>query len=65
MKLKSSEIKIKRNETKVKSNQIKTRGLKSFPWDALVYRSIMVFYLNLEKLIRETGEMCHVMNIDE
>ena len=27
-----------------------TRRLKSFPWDALVYRSIMAFYLNLEKL---------------
>ena len=28
----------------------KTRRLKSFPWDALVYGSIMAFYLNLEKL---------------
>ena len=28
----------------------KTRRLKSFPWDALVYVSIMAFYLNLEKL---------------
>ena len=27
-----------------------TRRLKSFPWDALVYGSIMAFYLNLEKL---------------
>ena len=27
-----------------------TRHLKSFPWDALVYASIMKFYLNLEKL---------------
>ena len=27
-----------------------TRRLKSFPWDALVYASIMKFYLNLEKL---------------
>ena len=27
-----------------------TRRLKSFPWDALVYASIMNFYLNLEKL---------------
>ena len=27
-----------------------TRRLKSFPWDALVYRSIMAFYLNFEKL---------------
>ena len=42
----------------------KTRRLKSFPWDALVYGSIMAFYLNLEK-IRETGKMCHVMSIDE
>ena len=28
----------------------KTRRLKSFPWDALVYGRIMVFYMNLEKL---------------
>ena len=28
----------------------KTRRLKSFPWNALVYGSIMAFYLNLEKL---------------
>ena len=27
-----------------------TRRLKTFPWDALVYGSIMAFYLNLEKL---------------
>ena len=27
-----------------------TRRLKSFPWDALVYGSIIAFYLNLEKL---------------
>ena len=27
-----------------------TRRLKSFPWDALVYGSMMAFYLNLEKL---------------
>ena len=27
---------------------LKTRLLKSFPWDALVYGSIMAFYLNLE-----------------
>ena len=27
-----------------------TRRLKSFPWDALVYASIMKFYLKLEKL---------------
>ena len=27
-----------------------TRRLKSFPWDALVYGRIMVFYMNLEKL---------------
>ena len=27
-----------------------TRRLKSFPWDALVFGSIMAFYLNLEKL---------------
>ena len=27
-----------------------TRRLKSFPWDALIYGSIMAFYLNLEKL---------------
>ena len=42
----------------------KTRRLKPFPWDALVYGNIMAFYLNLEK-IRETGKMCHVMSIDE
>ena len=29
---------------------ISTRCLKSFPWDALVYGSIMAFYLNLQKL---------------
>ena len=27
-----------------------TRRVKSFPWDALVYGSIMASYLNLEKL---------------
>ena len=27
---------------------LKTRRLKSFPWDALVYGNIMAFYLNLE-----------------
>ena len=27
-----------------------SRRLKSFPWDALVYGSIMAFYLNLQKL---------------
>ena len=26
-----------------------TRRPKSFPWDALVYGSIMAFYVNLEK----------------
>ena len=29
---------------------VQTRRLKSFPWDALVYGSMMAFYLNLEKL---------------
>ena len=28
------------------SDFTKTRPLKSFPWDALVYGSIMAFYLN-------------------
>ena len=42
----------------------KTRRLKSFPWDALVYGSIMAFYLNLEK-IRKIRKMCHVMSLDE
>ena len=41
-----------------------TRRLKSFQWDALVYGSIMAFYLNFGKN-RETGKMCHVMSIDE
>ena len=41
-----------------------TRRLKSFPWDALVYGSIMAFYLNLEK-IRKIRKMCHVMSLDE
>ena len=29
---------------------LETRRLKSFPWDALVYGSIIAFYLNLKKL---------------
>ena len=35
------------NEVKQRKNKIKpkTRRLKSFPWDALVYGSIMAFYL--------------------
>ena len=41
-----------------------TRRLKSFPWDVLVYGSIMAFYLNLEK-IRKIRKMCHVMSLDE
>ena len=41
-----------------------TRRLKPFPWDALVYGSIMAFYLNLEK-IRKIRKMCHVMSLDE
>ena len=37
------------NEVKQRKNKIKpkTRRLKSFPWDALVYGSIMAFYLGL------------------
>ena len=39
--------------------QNKTRRLKSFPWDALVYGSIMAFYLNLEKVGKP--ERCHML----
>ena len=46
----------------LKGNNRETRRLKSFPWDALVYGSIMAFYLNLEKLGKP--ERC-VMSIDE
>ena len=36
-----------------------TRRLKSFPWDALVYGSIMAFYLNLEKLGNRKDVSCY------
>ena len=47
----------------VKDMLHKTRRLKSFPWDALVYRSIMAFYLNFEKLGKP--ERCVMLCIDE
>ena len=37
----------------------RTRRLKSFPWDALVYESIMAFYLNLEKLGNRKDVSCY------
>ena len=43
----------------VYDNQIITRRLKSFPWDALVYGSIMAFYLNLEKLGNRKDVSCY------
>ena len=36
-----------------------TRRLKSFPWLALVYGSIMAFYLNLEKLGNRKDVSCY------